>query len=124
MVGLKATDNDICEAARAYLRSGRSAMDPTVIEFLDTHEIEVVPGPFLTDISWSDRGRPYYVHSTIADLIGSNPVDLSGPGSPLRCTRCSHGWRQRGESPPTRCPWCNSPYWDRARTKSSGRNKH
>lgn len=45
-----------------------------------------------------------------------NP-DKIGPGSVLHCIRCSHEWRQRGDSSPERCPKCNSPYWDRLRIR-------
>lgn len=51
----------------------------------------------------------------LAEGMRSNPS--SGPGSLLRCNRCSHQWRQRGDSPPERCPGCNSPYWDRKRVR-------
>ena len=108
-----ATDGAVREAARKYLRSGRPMMDPTVIEFLDTHEVEVVPQPYLTDIGWSDRSRPYHVHTTIADLIGSNVLDPA-----LTCLRCGHNWLQRFDRLPKNCPRCNSPYWDRPRSKS------
>ena len=32
-------------------------MEPTVVHFPDTDEVEIVPGPHLDDISWSERGR-------------------------------------------------------------------
>ena len=112
----KATDEEVCEVARRYLLSGWTMMDPTVIEFLDTHEVAVVPQPYLTDMSWSDHSRPYYVHATIADLI-ENALDPVGPGCVLSCLRCGHIWLQRFARLPKHCPKCNSPYWNRLRSK-------
>lgn len=35
------------------------------------------------------------------------------------CERCGHEWIARGEQPPTACPRCKSPYWDRPREKEA-----
>jgi predicted Zn-ribbon and HTH transcriptional regulator len=32
-----------------------------------------------------------------------------------KCERCEHEWVPRGAQPPTVCPKCKSPYWDRPR---------
>lgn len=31
----------------------------------------------------------------------------------LHCLRCGHNWIPRKETPPKRCPKCNSPYWNK-----------
>lgn len=48
-------------------------------------------------------------------------VDLVG----FQCTRCDHIWWPRDvNNPPTVCPKCKSPYWDKPRQAESGNRKH
>lgn len=32
-----------------------------------------------------------------------------------KCERCQHEWPPKGESEPTWCPKCKSPYWNKPR---------
>lgn len=41
----------------------------------------------------------------------------------LNCTRCKYEWASRGMRLPKTCPNCNSPYWNRVKTKQSGNFK-
>lgn len=41
--------------------------------------------------------------------------------SGYRCLRCGHEWLPRKASKPKWCPKCNSPYWDKPRTKGGKR---
>jgi DNA-directed RNA polymerase subunit RPC12/RpoP len=35
-----------------------------------------------------------------------------------KCTRCKHEWAKRANGPePKKCPNCNSPYWNKKRTR-------
>lgn len=53
-----------------YLDSGRSYRSPAlVLQWQDTGEYEIVPEPYLTDISWSDRTRPRRIVGTLEDLM-------------------------------------------------------
>ena len=46
-------------------------------------------------------------------------VDLVG----FKCTRCSHIWVPRDiNAPPTVCPKCKSPYWDKPRQMENAVN--
>lgn len=40
-------------------------------------------------------------------------------GDQLHCPRCDGYWYQAGENPPQTCRWCNSPDWDKPRTKAA-----
>ena len=40
-------------------------------------------------------------------------------GDKLHCLRCGGDWYQAGENPPQTCRWCNSPDWDKPRTKAA-----
>jgi len=42
----------------------------------------------------------------------------------LKCTRCGHTWRPRGEELPTVCPnpKCKSPYWNKPRKRKKKSN--
>jgi len=52
-----------------YLESGRKCTHPIVLQWQDTGEYEIVPEPYLTDISWSDRMRPRRIVGTLEDLM-------------------------------------------------------
>lgn len=34
------------------------------------------------------------------------------------CTRCKYEWIPKTERPPKFCPGCNSPYWNKERTRT------
>jgi len=40
-------------------RFWRQYLNPIVINWLDTGEIEIIPEPYLNDISYCNRGREY-----------------------------------------------------------------
>lgn len=42
------------------------------------------------------------------------PITVMG----FRCDRCGHEWIPRLDAPPTSCPACKSPYWDRPRKRA------
>jgi len=54
------------EHVRELLESG--AMEPTLIQWPDTGEIEVVPAPNFTDIIWSERGSEYTIIADAASV--------------------------------------------------------
>ena len=37
----------------------------------------------------------------------------------LQCTRCGYEWIQRQATAPKSCPHCNSPYWNKERTRAA-----
>jgi len=52
------------------------------------------------------------------------PVEIIPPPSkpkvilkPLVCKRCGSTWTPRSETPPTQCPKCRSPYWNREKKR-------
>jgi predicted Zn-ribbon and HTH transcriptional regulator len=52
----------------------------------------------------------------LAKIQGEISGELRVPvGTKLECKRCPHKWTQRGHDPPTQCPKCKSPYWNRIR---------
>ena len=59
------------------LLTNTTYMDPTLIRFRDTGEIQVIPGPHLTDISWSERGREYEILCTVADCSTIEGVNIA-----------------------------------------------
>jgi hypothetical protein len=56
---------------------------------------------------------PTYAYDRI--LVASLPGSVSI--ATLKCMRCRHAWHPRSHEPPERCPKCNSPYWDKPRSK-------
>ena len=42
-------------------------------------------------------------------------VEITQKG--YECTRCGYQWIPRGKVKPLVCPDCNSPYWDKERTR-------
>jgi len=44
---------------------------------------------------------------------------LRSPKQTCRCKRCEHRWMPKKASKPTVCPKCNSPYWDKERTRKA-----
>lgn len=56
---------------------------------------------------------PTYAYDRIlvATLPGSIPLTT------LKCQRCGHAWHPRSHEAPERCPGCNSPYWNKPRTR-------
>jgi hypothetical protein len=55
-------------------------MDPTLIIFQDTGEIEVIPGPWMDDVSWSDRNRDYAVIINKTDIENFENWNEDDPG--------------------------------------------
>ncbi len=48
------------------------AMGPILIRFHDTGKLEVIPSPWLTDISWCDKGRGHTVITSQYDLVNAD----------------------------------------------------
>lgn len=46
-----------------------------------------------------------------------NPTNYTIPVFKLRCNRCNYEWIPRKDTLPERCAKCNSPYWNKPRTK-------
>lgn len=40
-------------------------------------------------------------------------------GAVLHCQKCGRDWQQGGNKRPKTCRWCNSPDWDKPRTKAA-----
>ncbi|MFH1602720.1 MAG: hypothetical protein ABIH03_02310 [Pseudomonadota bacterium] len=59
------------------LLTNRTYVEPTLLRFTDTGEVTIVPGPHLTDISWSERGREYEVVCTSADCSTIEGIDIA-----------------------------------------------
>jgi len=58
----------VTELIGEYRESGRSCVRPIVLQWQDTGEYEIIPEPYLSDVSWSDRSRPKRVIGRVADL--------------------------------------------------------
>jgi len=48
-------------------------------------------------------------------------VEITQKG--YECTRCGYQWIPRGKNKPLVCPDCNSPYWDKERTREGDYKK-
>jgi len=44
-------------------------MDPVLVRWEDDGELEIVAGPNLNDVSWSDYGRDHQVVIRLADIL-------------------------------------------------------
>lgn len=62
---------------RELLTSG--SMEPTMVEWSDTDEIEVIAGVLLNDISYSERNREYQIVVTANDLRQIGEWDTEHP---------------------------------------------
>lgn len=105
------------ELVEEYVASGKDYIDPVMIRWLDTGKIEIIPGPHLTDISWSERGRPYERIARLENLddyIDLTELEENPPRKPIiqkttiteyECPDCHHRWLPRKEEP-MRCPKC------------------
>lgn len=58
----------VTELIGEYRESGRSCVRPIVLQWQDTGEYEIIPEPYLSDVSWIDRSRPKRVIGRVADL--------------------------------------------------------
>lgn len=59
---------------KALDRRGRWMLPAVVIHFRDNGELDAVPQPFLTDISWSERSREFCI---VAELDRSTLDELA-----------------------------------------------
>lgn len=57
----------------------RGCMEPTLVRWLDTDEIEVVAGPLFSDISYSNRYRKHQILVTADDLQSMGSWDTEHP---------------------------------------------
>ena len=65
------------EDVRELLTS--TSMDPTMVRWLDTDEVEVVAGVLFSDISYSNRDREYEIIATANDLRQQGDWDVENP---------------------------------------------
>jgi hypothetical protein len=65
------------EDVRELLESG--SMDPTLVRWLDTGEVEVVAGVLFGDISYSNYDREHELIVTQQDLRSTGDFDSSNP---------------------------------------------
>jgi hypothetical protein len=56
-----------------------TSMEPTMVRWLDTGEVETVAGVLFSDISYSNRGREYQIIATAADLREQGDWDTDNP---------------------------------------------
>lgn len=49
--------------------------EPIVVFFEDTETFDIIPRPFLSDVSWCDKGRPLKVCGDLGDF-GESPSEM------------------------------------------------